>query len=133
VKKIDLANIKRICVASRQNAVIGRIKESCWCSRADSYLILSAPYYRSCYCKVIEGFKIVKIKHYVERARKIILISTENLERIQQQLHQHPPTIIAESKENCIADDAGETETMPKALVVPCKYLESLYLDSTRR
>jgi len=50
VKKINLANTKRICVASRQNAVIRRIKERYWLySGADSYFILSAPYYRSCY------------------------------------------------------------------------------------
>jgi len=28
VKKIDLANTKRLCIALRQNAIIGRIKES---------------------------------------------------------------------------------------------------------
>jgi len=49
VKKIDLANTKKLCIASRQNAIIGRIRESYWCSGADSYSILSAPYYRSCY------------------------------------------------------------------------------------
>jgi len=36
----------------------------------------------------------------MERAKKMVLISAKNLERMQQQLHS--PTIIAKSKENAL-------------------------------
>ncbi|KYN09340.1 hypothetical protein ALC57_18550 [Trachymyrmex cornetzi] len=49
VKKIGLPNTKRLCVASLQNVVIERIKESCWCSEANFCLILSDLYYRPYY------------------------------------------------------------------------------------
>jgi len=52
LKKIDLANTKQLCVALRQNAIIGRLKESYWYSGADSYPVLSASYYRFYYCEL---------------------------------------------------------------------------------
>jgi len=127
VKKIDLANTKRLCVVSRQNAVIGRIKESylCVCSVGR---IPTLYYWAHIIDLVIANYrrnKIVEIKLYGKGKKDGFNFYGKSRENAASRYIsvRLPPN---RSKTHC-------RRRIPKALIVPCKHLELLYLDSTRR
>jgi len=71
--------------------------------------------------------KIVKIKHYGKGKKDSFNFygkSRENTAAI---------TSASSNDYRQIEEKSRRRRRMPKALIVPCEHLESLYLDSTRR
>jgi len=46
----------------------------------------------------------------MEKTKKIILISTENLERMHHQLYQNPTSFVDESKEITVSQNSDNIE-----------------------
>jgi len=85
-------NTKQLCSVWWQNAEIGSIKKNCWCSEVDFTL-----YYLS---TLLSLSKERNNEDTMERAKKVVLISMENLERMQHQLsmQRQNPTSFADEK-----------------------------------
>jgi len=71
----------------------------------------------------------VKIKHY-GKGKKMVLISMENLERMQQQLHRRP--ITTESMENALPPTSESSESANSSVQIPGIPLSRLDAEMNR-
>jgi len=62
----------------------------------------------------------------------MVLISTENLEKMQQQLHQRPPTITAESKKNALPSTPEIAESANSYVQTPKTSLSRINAEMSR-
>ena len=68
----------------------------------------------------------------MDRAKKMVLISTENLERMQQQLQRHPPSPAWESKETTAPRNSENTENANSSAQTPGTPLSRLDAEMSR-
>ena len=69
----------------------------------------------------------------MERAKKMVLISTENLERMQHQLRQNPTSFVnGESKEIAVPQNSDNTLSSNNTTQIPGTHLTRLDAEMSR-